>query len=1293
MPPGPRAMLKAIELVGFKSFAERTRFDLPPGITVIVGPNGSGKSNVVDAVKWVLGEQSVKSLRGKEMIDCIFNGSATRPPLNAAEATLIFDNAQRRLPLDAPEVQITRRVYRSGEGEYLINRQPCRLRDIRDLFAGTGVATDAYAVIEQGKVDVLLQASPRDRRAVFEEAAGISRFKAKKIECLRRLERVEQNLLRLSDIVEEVGARLRTVRMQAAKARKYRELADRLQSLRTQVGLVEWRRLSEHFNQQQQALAALAEASAGQAELLHRLEAEAAALDAEVAQSQDAWRACEGQHAAQREQIATLEAAVAHQRARLREREEEALRLRRQLAALHVKAGGGEQHLQQLAQQVCEAEAIHRQLSHELHQAAEQLARLDHLAAQHRTDEHAARQRYVECLRRIAALDHEASTCEAQRETAAAAAERLATRQEAIGHEIAALHAELDQARTALLQAEAASARLAADWTQAQRELERRRRDAQAAAEQLHHLRHRAAALEERARVLAELEAQQVGLSAGVRQVLAAVSGSQGSSQLPGCGIVGLVADLLAVPIEYAQALELALGERAQYIAVQPHTELARLPALFDPLEGRVTFVPLPQDDRQTRSGTMATGSSQSMPFAPDAPQDSQPPVANSHRAQAGPHPGFAPDAPQDSQPPVSDDHTPASRSPHPIELDGHPAVLARADRLIECQAQFRPLAQRLLGTTWIVKTLHDALALHAARPGQATYVTQTGELLYPDGSLAFGPCHAAAGVVSRKSELRALQAEQGSLERAIEQAVADWTRLTGAVSEQEQTVQDLSGRQLAATEHLSAARLRVNLLEQRKVQLASQLQDIGMELARAARRQEEALSALAAVRERLAAAQAELAAHEAAGEAARTRLTELEHERQNAERLATGVRVDWAKSEERLAALRARHEQSLRDQHEQQRAVQESRAQLVQALRRAQQAEAAILASTASLASMYLEKERLAALVSGHQAQSQACHVRRIGLQAEIQAVRQRLGELEAQRHTHELAAESVRLERQGLAARLRDDYGIELAELEHEPTAEEALQREAAEQEIAELRRRLQAMGNVNLEALDELAGLESRYASLAAQHEDLVKAKDALVQIINRINADSRRLFAETLEAVRGNFQGLFRKLFGGGQADILVDPNEDILEGGIEIVAQPPGKELRSISLLSGGEKTLTCVALLLAVFQYRPSPFCVLDEVDAALDEANIDRFIGVLREFLAWTQFIIVTHSKSTMTCAQTLHGVTMQESGVSKRVSVRFEDISDDGRLLLQTDSADAAKSAGSERQAAAADGAEQAA
>ena len=331
-------MLKALELVGFKSFADKTRFEFSRGITAVVGPNGSGKSNVVDAIKWVLGEQSVKSLRGKEMVDVIFNGSGSRSALNTAETTLIIDNRQRLLPLDTPEVQITRRVYRSGEGEYLINRQPSRLRDIRELFAGTGVSAEAYSIIEQGKVDVMLQSSPKDRRLIFEEAAGISRFKAKKVESLRRLERVEQNLLRLSDIVSEVESRLRSVRMQASKARRYKEHVDRLQQVRTQVGLADWQKLSARLDGLEKELQSLGADFAARTAEADAAEAECGQLDAALAGLDDSLRSGESQLALNRQRIAACEATINHETARGRGLDDEVARQRGQLNALGLRA-------------------------------------------------------------------------------------------------------------------------------------------------------------------------------------------------------------------------------------------------------------------------------------------------------------------------------------------------------------------------------------------------------------------------------------------------------------------------------------------------------------------------------------------------------------------------------------------------------------------------------------------------------------------------------------------------------------------------------------------------------------------------------------------------------------------------------------------------------------------------------------------------------------------------------------------------------------------------------------------
>jgi len=413
---------------------------------------------------------------------------------------------------------------------------------------------------------------------------------------------------------------------------------------------------------------------------------------------------------------------------------------------------------------------------------------------------------------------------------------------------------------------------------------------------------------------------------------------------------------------------------------------------------------------------------------------------------------------------------------------------------------------------------------------------------------------------------------------------------------------------------------------------------------------------------------------------------------RKEAEAQATQTRVELAKSEERLRNLQIRLHQFEETRQERRRALADSREQLGECVRRAAQSQWTILRTESEVAELYLRKEKLARQTLRLIERREQLRQRRNELAESTQQSRTRLRNLEEQMHAVELDIGGIEHERQSLAGRLREDYGIELAELEHDLTPEQQHLRDETQQEIDDLRRKINNLGNVNLDALEELEQLESRYNHLAGQYRDLCDAKAALEKIIDRINTDSRRLFSQTLESVRGHFQTLFRDLFGGGHADIVLEDENDILESGIEIVARPPGKEPRSISLLSGGEKTLTCVALLLAIFRNRPSPFCVLDEVDAALDEANIDRFIQVLKGFLTWTQFIIVTHSKKTMTCADTIYGVTMQESGVSRQVSVRFEDVSEGGEIAPERlREAEQAASSAAEDHASAADSAEE--
>ena len=1191
-------MLKALELAGFKSFADKTRFEFPKGITVVVGPNGSGKSNVVDAIKWVLGEQSVKNLRGGEMADVIFNGSTTRRPLNAAEVTLTVDNTSRLLAIDTPEVHITRRIYRSGESEYLINRQPARLRDIRDLLAGTGLGTLAYSVIEQGKVDLLLQASSRERRVIFEEAAGISRFRARKVEALRRLERVEQNLLRLSDIVEEVENRLRAVRLQAAKAQRYRQYSQRLQELRTQVAQVDWRRLSDRLAILEGELAGL---HAEQQTLLAETEAlQARHLQAEegLAELEELLHRSEAESAAIRERIAAAESAIQHQRARFGDLEEEQDRYQRQWLAMHLRADSLQLQLADTRREFEAAQSQYRQLAQRVGDDERRLAEVLLQLEQFRQEEQKASARHRDLVQEAVERGNRSSSLESRMASAEAARSRLAER----ARELAALLDQCSSDLESLVRERADRIQKVQQfrqaWEEAQSRLAEHRQARAARQNELVELRERHSSVAGRVAVLEELEKRYEGLSPGVKEVL---SRARGPDPGPFRQVCGLVADLLRVSVEAAPLIEAALGDLAQYVVLRPGREvldhLCEHPYHFS---GRVGFLWLePQEEAEAET------------------------------------------------------------------LEGQPGVLGRADRFVETEPAWQSLARRLLGRTWIVESLRHAVALAATGKGWH-FVTLAGERLAADGTLSLGPRQATAGLISRRSQLRVLHAQLLELEGQIEQAQSAVLRLDEQIGQDEARVEvaaaavEKAGNELAQWDH------RITAAETRRAQLQQQRAALEAEEAEAAAEAQAASAALEEAQAHKRHAENELSACEARLASLSQEIARLEEVRQACLREATEAKVELAKSEQRLENLRTRLRQFEESQEERQRAAGEICQHLDDCRARQEEACRAILSAEAELAEAFLRKESLQAEIATLVQRRTASMADRAALAADLQRLRTRLHKLEERIHARELAASQLRLERAALADRLRDEYGIELAQLEREPDADELRHREEVQAEIDQLRQKINELGNVNLEALEELDHLESRYRSLATQLKDLTEAKNALLRIIEKINADSRKLFLDTLQTVQGHFVQLFRDLFGGGQAEIVIEQGVDVLEGGVEIVARPPGKELRNISLLSGGEKTLTCVALLLALFRSRPSPFCVLDEVDAALDEANIDRFIQVVQGFLDCTQFIIVTHSKKTMTCATTLYGVTMQESGVSKPVSVRFEDVSDEGEILL---------------------------
>ena len=1216
-------MLKALELNGFKSFADRTRFEFPEGITAVVGPNGSGKSNVVDAIKWVLGSQSAKAMRGKEMTDVIFSGAHGRKQTNAAEVTLAFDNTAGLLDYDSDEVQITRRVYRSGEGEYLINRQPCRLRDIREVFAGTGVSTGAYSIIEQGKVDALLQSSPKERRLIFEEAAGVSRFKLKRQEAARRIERVDQNLLRLKDIVDELDTRLRSVRSQAGKARKFKEESDRLKQLRTEVALADWQRMTASLREQQQQAAELTVEKQTLQEQVTACDAELAAAEEAAEAMQQQVQEANSQAASVREQIAKAESTRRSQMARSDELQQESKRLQNQLLTMTSRAGSAEQLVTETNAELTAAQQQFDEFNQSVHAKQAELDLVVQALQECRTTLTDSRQRHTAAISEASQLETKLHTLETQRTTATALIERaaeqvdhaesvrtqLATQVEAAERELQGIEDEHRQSQQRLSVAE--------------EELREKRQQLAAAQNEKADLQERLTGAQARATVLEELERRLDGLSGGAKEVLRLAREEPNG---PFGKVRGLVADLLHVDADTATLVETALGHLANSLVVE-QVDPALLTMTESEWAGRTSFLRL------------------DVPLAASAVDR--------------------------------------------IDLSGEPGVVGRADEFVETVPDLATLPRRLLGRYWFVDNLQTAVRLASGVGRGLSYVTVVGEVVSADGTLTVGPRQSTSGLLSRRSELRVLVDEIAEMEQRNSQLAARNTQLTEAIEVADTDGQQQNKRHQAVAHRLNESKLKTVSLQQRTAEAVRQLGVANEDLEAARSEEQGARSETTSFGERIASLIAEHTELEKLIDSRTMQSNQLEGQVDTLGREVTDHRVALARCEQRRDGLQRQTQQQLHDHEEHDRALQETRDREVETREQGGQLEQSVLALSSELAELYHAKESLTLQLTQQTDHHDGRRQLRTTVLRQVDALREQLLGVQGILQQVELSLQQLDHQRGDLSTRMKDDYAIELAVLATEigerkaesgtdtPSRDLTDRRNEIDKEINQLKQKLQGIGPVNLEALSELEAVEDRHTTLSEQYEDLKSAKAQLQTLVSQINTESRQIFVETLDVIRGHFQELYGSLFGGGEADIVLESGErkaesgevastsdDPLECGIEIVARPPGKQLRNISLLSGGERTMTCVALLLAIFRSRPSPFCVLDEVDAALDEANIDRFAEVLKQFMSTTQFIVVTHSKRTMSCADTMYGVTMQESGVSKRVSVRFEDVSSDGNI-----------------------------
>jgi chromosome segregation protein len=1189
--------LRSITLQGFKSFAESATVKVLPGITGIVGPNGCGKSNIAEAVRWALGEQSARSLRGHRMEDLIFHGSASRRAIGLAEVELTFEN-DGALPVAWTEVAVSRRLYRTGESEYLLNGSPSRLRDILDLFAGTGASPRAYSVMDQEKLNHVLTARPHERRIFIEEAAGIARYKQQRGETQGKLDAARQNLARVRDVMDEVRRQLGSLERQARRAQQYKALQAERQDL---------------------ALVLLA--------------ADHAALAAEGARLAAGLEEIRDRESGLRAHLGALAAREAHQRAGLLESDHRVADLRQAVQKVQGDLERLLERREQLGVQIRELTEEAARLEEDVRAGAarastlveeREAARLALAGAEVRAAERTAAARQLE-----EAIEHQRASLARERERLEAlritqvrvATERtelmratgeqrerrtqLARRAERLAVELEELHAEATRLVETRACLETARDRTVAEIHSLGAERARLADLLAAAQERLGaaesrgaELRLTLAARRSSLEALSALERAREGYSAGVRAIFTEGRGAV----LP--GVVGTVADLLEVPAGLERAMEAVLGERLEWVVVQQFEHArAAVDYLRECQAGAATFLPLAH--------------------LPAPPAAAPPPE--------GPAPG----------------------APAPV-VDGVEWAVRRVS------APDPGLVHYLLGRVAVVEHLDRAESLWRKNGVVATYVTPSGEVLSPTGRLRGGAEIADAPVdralLTRKRHLRELEEDVQRLQRDLEAtrdivaAVgADVATLRARLPLVEQAIHTRQAERLASEKDLEQAAREHERAHRHGETIDREARQVAAEATETDLRLGELDARLELAREAEARHETDMSGLRRSIDLAREHETTLLAE-------LTSCQVERAAAAERVEAIRRELQHLDGLDTDLRRRLEQARQRRAQVAERSAWLAGEERRTDADGAATAVERDRIEedSRVAAERHEGLAAALR--ALQAEIREVEGELARLTQSAHDLELRATEGRVRREELLDEARRTFGVDEAGVgeRHDPLRDLGPVRER----LSELEERLGQMGPVNLVADEEYRELGERLAFLRAQHDDLVGSIKDLEKALRGMTRTAQERFLQAFEAIDAQFRQIFERLFEGGRAELrLVEPEEggDPLDAGVELMAQPRGKRLQSVTLLSGGERALTGLALLFGIFYHRPSPFCILDEVDAPLDDANIHRFLRVLGELTSQTQFLVITHNRKTMEAADVLYGVTMEEPGLSKLVSVRL--------------------------------------
>ena len=1207
--------LKSLKAIGFKSFADKTTLNFEPGITAVVGPNGCGKSNISDAIRWVLGEQSAKALRGGEMADVIFSGTEGargRKPTSMAEVSITLGDMDEEnlkaagVDLSFTEVTVTRRVFRDGGSEYFLNGASCRLRDIQQLFMGTGIGRNSYSIMAQGQITNIIKSKPSERRVVFEEAAGITKFKQQKKEALRKLDYTEQNLLRLEDTIREVKRQIGSLQRQAGKARRYQKIMDELRELETKLARHEYdtidtelqgiRKESEHIrdNLENHSSGIIEEETA-----LKNLRQTLTELDAQISAKQQ--RGLE------------LKSEVERHENRIQYNEQRMEELTAQHADAEADIGGAQERRKQVD---AELEGINQQLAdsgHSLDRARQHVSEKRSVVetaeseiSQRQSQLSDTNNEAAQLTQRLTSSRNELNALELQNQGNTARLEKLSA-------EKIQLEEERNKLETSLCEFERSVEDDSLHVETHRGTVEERQvrlsvigTDLSGTEEALDELLQRHAEAKSRQDVLKQLIESKEGFSAGTQTILTQFDSA-----------IGSLADQIRVPDEHVRAVEAALGANLQLVITErPQSADQMLQRLAQGEQGRASIVAL--ELLRERGGSIPPS---------DIPEGAVP------------------------------------------ALD-----IVATDDLIQ------PLLQTLLGRTLIVDSLETATRLWHMSPGRFDYVTQQGESLSQQGVYTGGQGEGKEhhSVLARRNQIDELEIQLNTLGHQIDESSRAKGALLAEQTELQASLQnardELSDREVAIATRKGEFKALQNsrqVLEQKIEAVVFEVQNLAEQETASKSKSIELNARIRQLEEKDRQIQELITGHEAF-------IQEQRDHRETAQEELTEAKVDLSKAEERESSLQVQKAPMEQQLAELQRTLERAQQILSESSERKVQFESQNAESRLEIERLRLDREtcseKISELTQGRNQEASDAERREM----ELSEKRNSLTEMQERKGEIEVEVTQNQMRQEQLIDRIQEKYDLDLRELQGDVTtinitadgqtttetitADETCSEtnaptdwEGVRAKVEEMQNKIDSMGPVNLVAIDEYQEVEERFNFLNTQHEDLVNAKTELEEVIARIDKQSREMFTETFEKVRANFQKMFPDLFGGGHANLVLTEEEDVLDAGVEIVASPPGKKLHRIGLLSGGEQTMTAVALLFSLYQVKPSPFCVLDELDAPLDDANIERYVQKLKEFLAHSQFIVITHSKRTISAADVLYGVTMQERGVSRIVSVKF--------------------------------------